>query len=233
MTAKTLRARVFEVSEIEARVAPLLLQPLPATAYVRLARYLDLLSRWNEKMNLTAVYDPGVLVELHIAECLRAAQRLPENVETVLDFGSGAGLPGIPIQIAHPELHVTLAESQKKKAAFLREAVRELGLVHATVHPGRVEDLPAAQTFDLVILRAVDKMAEALQGAFPRMHPPQGARENWCMVLTVLAEVANVQSAADRWLATQSSAVPAIAWLPPEAIPGTHQRVLLLGARVR
>ncbi|MGO8721089.1 MAG: 16S rRNA (guanine(527)-N(7))-methyltransferase RsmG [Acidobacteriaceae bacterium] len=234
MTAKTLRAHAFEASVIEARVAPLLLQPLPASAYVQLARYLDLLFRWNEKMNLTAVRNPSILVELHIAECLRAAQRIPEGVETVLDFGSGAGLPGIPIQIARPGLRVTLAESQKKKAAFLREAVRELGLVHASVHLGRVEDLATAETFDLVTLRAVDKMADALQVAFPHIHPPQGARRGWCMVLTALSEVDNVGSAADRLAsASQPVVAPAIAWLPHEAIPGTHQRVLLLGTRIR
>lgn len=211
----------------------MLLQPLPSAAYAQLGQYVELLLHWNQKMNLTAVRDPKVLVELHLAECLRAAQRIPEGVETVLDFGSGAGLPGIPIQIARPELRVTLAESQKKKAAFLREAVRELGLGRATVHPGRVENLAADQVFDLVTLRAVDKMAEALVAAFPRIHLPRGAKLGWCMVLTAQPEFGNIQSADNRADAASGSAEQRMDWLPPEAVPGTQQRAILLGSRAR
>ena len=89
----------------------------------------------------------------------------------MLDFGSGAGFPGIPIQIVRPELRVTLAESQKKKVHFLREVVRELGLTGASIHAGRVEEMPASAVFDLVTLRAVDKMGEAMQAAIPRIRP--------------------------------------------------------------
>jgi 16S rRNA (guanine527-N7)-methyltransferase len=211
----------------------MLLQPLPLAAYAQLAQYVELLSHWNQKMNLTAVRDPGALVALHVAECLRAAQRIPEGVETVLDFGSGAGLPGIPMQIGRPELRVTLAESQKKKAAFLQEAVRELGLGRATVHAGRVEDLRDEQVFDLVTLRAVDKMAEALVAALPRIHPPRGANLGWGIVLTVQPELGNIQSAGKRPDAVLGSVAPRMDWLPPEAVPGTHRRVILLGSRAR
>ena len=93
-----------------------------------------------------------------------------------MDLGSGAGLPGIPIQIARAELRVTLAESQKKKAAFLREVVRELDLGGASVYAGRVENMPSATVFDMVTLRAVDKMGEAMQAALPRIRPPHGGR---------------------------------------------------------
>jgi 16S rRNA (guanine527-N7)-methyltransferase len=227
MNAKATPARSFDAAEIEARVAPMLLRPLSTTAFGLLARYLQLLSRWNQKMNLTAVRDPEVLVALHLAECLRAAQRIPAEAETVLDFGSGAGLPGIPIQIAQPELRVTLAESQKKKAAFLQEVVRELGLNGSVVHTGRVEDLPATAVFDLVTLRAVDKMGEALRMAFPRIRPPQGSRRGWCMVLTSQSEVPDIASGSLGELGANH-----IDWAPPEAIPGTDQRVILLGGRV-
>ena len=223
----------FEPAEIEARVATKLVQSLPAGAYARLARYLDLLYRWNQRMNLTAVRDPAILMELHLAECLRAAQRIPACVESVLDFGSGAGLPGIPIQIARPDLHVTLAESQKKKAVFLQEVLRVLGLAHAAVHAGRVENLPAGQTFDLVTLRAVDKMAEALKASATRIRPPLGSKKGWCLVLTSLPEAEKIR-ALEGVPAGQSAAQPAgMDWSLPEPIPATDQRVLLIGYRSR
>jgi 16S rRNA (guanine527-N7)-methyltransferase len=204
----------FQASEIETRVSPMLLRPLPDIAYTLLERYLGLLFHWNQKMNLTAVRDPGVLVALHLAECLRAAQRIPEEVRTVLDFGSGAGLPGIPIQIARPELHVTLAESQQKKTAFLREAARELGLSHTVVYSGRVEDLPAAQTFDLITLRAVDRMGQALRATERRI----GAL-GFCMVLTSQMQATAVKDA-----------LSDLQW-KTESMPGTKQRVLLFGSK--
>jgi 16S rRNA (guanine527-N7)-methyltransferase len=179
-------------------------------------------------MNLTAVRDPDVLVRLHLAECLRTAQRIPKNIETLLDFGSGAGLPGIPIQIIRPELRVTLADSQKKKAAFLREAVRELRLTGASIYAGRVEDMPVSSVFDLVALRAVDKMGEAMQVALPRIRLFQQFRQSWCMVLTSQSEVSTVVSSS-----LNKTGLKAIEWASPEPIPGTDQRVLLLGSRVR
>ena len=204
----------------------MLLQHLPSEMYPLLARYLQLLSHWNQKMNLTAVRDPQSLVRLHLGECLRAAQRIPPEVETVLDFGSGAGFPGIPITIARPELRVTLAESQKKKASFLGEAVRELGLKNASIYAGRVEEMPAS-IFDLVTLRAVDKMAEAMQAAAPRIRLPHEYRQGWCMVLTSQTESAVIF---DRRAQTGANAID---WSLPEPIPGTKQRVILLGSRIR
>jgi 16S rRNA (guanine527-N7)-methyltransferase len=179
-------------------------------------------------MNLTAVRDPDVLVRLHLAECLRTAQRIPPEVETVLDFGSGAGFPGIPIQIVRPELQVTLAESQKKKAAFLREVVRGLGLTNATIHAGRVEDMPASSVFDMVTMRAVDKMGEAMRAALPRIRPFQASGRGWCVVLTSQSEVAAVMSSS-----LDETGVQAIEWAKPEPIPSTDQRVILLGSRIR
>ncbi|HTU50986.1 MAG TPA: 16S rRNA (guanine(527)-N(7))-methyltransferase RsmG [Acidobacteriaceae bacterium] len=205
----------------------MLLQPLPAVAYPLLTRYLQLLTHWNQKMNLTAVRDKDILVRLHVGECLRVAQRIPPEVETVLDFGSGGGLPGIPIQIARPELRVTLAESQKKKAVFLREAVRELGLSGALIHAGRVEEMPASVVFDLVTLRAVDKMADAMQATLPRIRRFDSARGGLCLVLTSRQEVAAViASSLDR------TGFKNIEWAEPESIPATDQRVILLGSRV-
>jgi 16S rRNA (guanine527-N7)-methyltransferase len=95
---------------------------------------------------------------------------LPHGISTLLDFGSGAGFPGIPIALCCPRIAVTLAESQGKKAAFLQEAVRVLG-VRAAVHAGRAEALRAV--FDCVVLRAVEKMPKAVAAA-ARLVGPEG-----------------------------------------------------------
>jgi len=132
----------------------------PGGLYAALAAYLDLLLKWNVRTNLTAIRDPEEIVRRHFGESLFVARRLGE-CSSLLDFGSGAGFPGIPIQLIHPALSITLAESQGKKAAFLREAVRELGL-NAEVWGGRVESMPEARRFDVVALRAVDSIELAL-----------------------------------------------------------------------
>ena len=205
----------MQADQIEALVRPVLLGPLPTLAYQQLALYVALVERWNRRMNLTAIRDPKTFVQLHIGESLRCAQLLPGEVTTVMDFGSGAGLPGIPIQVARPELIVTLAESQNKKAAFLREAIRELGLVQTNVYAGRVEDMPAGQQFDLVTLRAVDKMGLALRAAYLRIKI-----RGWMAVLTSQRETSTLQSS-----------LPAMEWSEPEAIPGSEQRILMLGRK--
>ena len=135
----------------------------------RLSEYLDLLLKWNAKTNLTAIREPEQIVRRHFGESLFAARLVPVCA-TLLDFGSGAGFPGIPIQLARPEIRVTLAESQGKKAAFLREAVRVLGLSASTeVWGGRVAALPAKRVFDVVTLRAVDDPGLALREAGQRV----------------------------------------------------------------
>jgi len=88
----------------------------------------------------------------------------------LLDFGSGAGFPGLPIQLLLPNLKVTLAESQNKKASFLREAVRTLDL-STEVWAARVETMQEERVFDIVTLRAVDNMQAALLAATPRVRP--------------------------------------------------------------
>lgn len=125
----------------------------------RLAAYLDLLLRWNSKVNLTSVREPEAIVTRHLGESLFAGLQL-RPAGTLLDLGSGAGFPGLPIQLLYPDLTVTLAESQVRKAAFLREAVRVLDLA-TKVWPRRAEDLPRGSRFDTVVLRAVDRMEAA------------------------------------------------------------------------
>ena len=127
-----------------------------------LARYVELLERWNRVVGLTAVRDGREMVRRHVGEGLCCAVTLPA-CGTLLDLGSGAGLPGVPVQLMRPELEVTLAEAQGRKAAFLREVVRELGLP-ARVHGGRAQELQK-RSFECVCLRAVDPMGQALDAA--------------------------------------------------------------------
>ncbi len=130
----------------------------------QLSTYLDLVMRWNGRMNLTAIRDPRQIIQRHFGESLFAAQHLP-NRGTILDLGSGAGFPGVPIQLWHAEQTVTLAESQSKKATFLREVVRSLSLP-TEVWSGRAEGLAPGRKFDAVVMRAVDDSGRALKTAF-------------------------------------------------------------------
>jgi 16S rRNA (guanine527-N7)-methyltransferase len=129
--------------------------------YEQLAAYLKLILKWNARMNLTAVREPVQIVRRHFGESLFLGAHVG-TCKTLLDFGSGAGLPGLPVQLLRPDIRVTLAESQGKKAAFLREVVRDLGLC-SEVWSGRVESMPADQSFDVVAMRAVEKMELAVQ----------------------------------------------------------------------
>ena len=97
---------------------------MPASCYDQFSTYLELLLRWNARLSLTAIREPGQIIRRHFAECAFAAQHLPADIESLLDYGSGAGLPGIPFAICRPEIRVTLAEAHGKKASFLREVVR-------------------------------------------------------------------------------------------------------------
>jgi 16S rRNA (guanine527-N7)-methyltransferase len=133
---------------------------VPPSLYDQLVKYLELLLKWNSRINLTAIREPEEIVRRHFGESLFAAQHLGECT-TLLDFGSGAGFPGLPIQLFRPTLQITLAESQNKKASFLREAVRSLSLP-TEVWAARVETLPAQRRFDVVVMRAVDGMEDAI-----------------------------------------------------------------------
>ena len=139
----------------------------PTEILPQLSTYLDLLLKWNARTNLTAIRDPEEIVRRHFGESLFAARHLDPNTSTLLDFGSGAGFPGLPIALLRHDIQVTVAESQNKKATFLREVVRTLNLP-TEVWPDRVEAMPPTRQFHTVILRAVDNMATAIAAAAPR-----------------------------------------------------------------
>lgn len=144
------------------------LSTIAAPVAGRLAAYGNLLLHWNTRLSLTAIRDEAELIERHLMEGVFAAAHHPET-SNALDFGSGTGVPGIPIALCRPEIHVTLAESQRKKAAFLQEALRTLQL-NASVHPSRAELLPVASC-GAVWMRAVDKSASMLPVAASLVAP--------------------------------------------------------------
>jgi 16S rRNA (guanine527-N7)-methyltransferase len=134
---------------------------LPASARAQLIAYLGLMAKWNRTYNLTAVRDPLAMVSHHLLDSLAIVAYLPMPDDGVLaDAGSGAGLPGIPLAIARPGWRVALAEASQKKAAFLRQAVIELGLRNATVYQGRVESWQPSEAFHVVSSRAFARLRE-------------------------------------------------------------------------
>ena len=135
-----------------------------------LLRYLTLLARWNQTYNLTAVRDPAEMVTRHLLDSLAMKPFVDTPGEaggTLADLGTGPGLPGIPLAIACPQLQITLVESNGKKARFLREAVRALGLGNARVAECRAEALDVhahngGASFDTITARALGSLAEII-----------------------------------------------------------------------
>jgi 16S rRNA (guanine527-N7)-methyltransferase len=131
-----------------------------------LAAYLDLLTLWNRKINLTSLSDPGAAIDRLILEPALTASLVPDAATSLLDVGSGGGSPAIPLKICVPRLKLWMVESKTRKAAFLMEAVRQLKLADATVETHRFEDLltrtKLREGLDLVTVRALRVDAHAL-----------------------------------------------------------------------
>jgi 16S rRNA (guanine527-N7)-methyltransferase len=175
---------------------------LPPQAEPRLLEYLALLQKWNRIYNLTAVREASRMVSHHLLDCLAIVPHVTAG--TVLDVGSGAGLPGIPLALAQPRTHVTLLESNHKKAAFLQQAKIELKLDNVAVVCERVEAWRPGRSFEMVISRAFSDLAEyiaaagrhvapggrlaAMKGVYPHdeiIRLPQGWRLHDAVPLTV------------------------------------------------
>ena len=132
---------------------------LPRDAQDKLAAYLDLMSKWNRVHNLTAVRETGDMVTLHILDSLSVLPHI-EGAKQMVDVGTGAGLPGIPVAIARPGMRVTLLDSSHKKCAFLEQAKAELGLGNVSVVCARVEEWKPGAGFDAVVSRAFSDLAD-------------------------------------------------------------------------
>jgi 16S rRNA (guanine527-N7)-methyltransferase len=195
-----------------------LLQPfiqLDETRLRAISTYIDLLLKWNARINLTAIRKPSEIVQRHFGESLFAARHLLEQKlpQTAIDLGSGAGFPGVPFAMVAPEAQVTLIESQQKKATFLKELIHVLGLKNAKVFSDRAENFPG--TADLVMLRAVEKFEQALRMAIRLTNA--GGR--------IALMIGSGQVEAARRLATE------VVWDEPVEIPCSLSRELLVGIR--
>jgi 16S rRNA (guanine527-N7)-methyltransferase len=175
--------------------------------------YLDLLRRWNQKIGLTSVREPEHIVTRHFGESFFAAAHLlePGSHGSVIDIGSGAGFPGLPLKIYAPESSLTLIESNQKKAAFLKEAIRTMRLRNATVFAGRAED--CNEHGNVVTLRAVEKFDSVL----PVTSKLVNAGGHLALLIGS-AQVEATKSILGEWR-----------WEPPMLIPQSSQRLLLIG----
>ncbi len=196
---------------------------LSSDQLAQLSTYLDLLLRWNTRMNLTAVRDPEEIVTRHFGESLFTARHLfpsghvPVADCQLLDVGSGAGFPGLPIKIWAPALALTLIESRHRKATFLREAIRAMGLTEASVFCGRAQDYPGPRA-SVVTLRAVERLDEVLPTAAGLVAP--GGR------LALLIGAAQPARA-------QCPRLSSFKWADALPIPQSAARVLLIGTNLR
>ena len=192
-----------------------------------ISTYIDILLRWNARINLTAVRDPEQMVIRHFGESLFAARHLfPDNANVgnahagtaapgcpaVADLGSGAGFPGLPIKLWAPHISLTLIESNHKKATFLREVTRALTLTNVDIQNTRAETL-AGKSFDVVTLRAVERFQSIL---------PVAAK-----LVRSAGRLALLIGASQ--LAQAQASMPEFIWRDSIAIPSSNARVLLIG----
>ena len=198
-----------------------------------ISTYIDILLRWNARINLTAIRDPKEIVVRHFGESLFTARHLfptvpptipsvpsvvkalePRSAVQVADVGSGAGFPGLPIKLWAPQISLTLIEPNHKKATFLREVVRALTLTGVNIQNARAETLPTG-SYDVVTLRAVEQFATILPIAASLV------ANSGCLALLIgaaqLAELRNV--------------VPLHYISAPSPIPSSSSRILVIAQK--
>jgi 16S rRNA (guanine527-N7)-methyltransferase len=203
---------------VDAAVIDRLLEPFIQLDEMRLAaisKYIDLLIKWNARINLTAIRAPEEIVQRHFGESLFAANHLlaERSVKTAIDLGSGAGFPGVPFALLAPAAEVTLIESSQKKSTFLKELIYSLGLKNVKVFCGRAESY--SQSAELVMLRAVEKFEQVLPLAVTLVS--HGGN------LALLVGASQIDLA--------RGLPPQVQWQEPVGIPSSHSRVLLVGTK--
>ncbi|MEJ2361179.1 MAG: 16S rRNA (guanine(527)-N(7))-methyltransferase RsmG [Gammaproteobacteria bacterium] len=134
---------------------------VPAASQQALLAYIDLLVSWNKSFNLTAIRDPRDMVNQHLLDALVALPYIKRG--PVLDVGSGAGLPGLPLAIVRPDLHFCLLDSNGKKVRFIKQVAITLQLTNVDVVQSRVETFQATEPFALIVSRAFASMEEFIR----------------------------------------------------------------------
>lgn len=176
--------------------------------------YISLLLRWNEMISLTTVVDPTDIIKFHFGESLFAASALAISHGRLADVGSGAGFPGLPLAMLLSELDVVLIESNSKKATFLSEVVRVLGLGNATIWRGRMEEFSfGEERFDILTARALGQHEHFLEWSKSALKP-SGQAALWLGESEAL-RVCQISG----WR-----------WRDRIHIPGSERRVLLAGS---
>ncbi len=182
--------------EDEAAAADVLGRPLTERERARFTAYLELLTQWQAVHRLVGSVEPDWVVEHLFVDSLLFLRVLPGEARDVLDLGSGAGLPGIPLSIVKPEMRMTLLEAQRRRVSFLRAAVRQLGLDGTDVVHARAEDwIPArGRRFEAAVLRCAGPSARVLPLAIRTVRPgglviasgpPEGDRSELGRVVSV------------------------------------------------
>ena len=233
----------MDTARIADLLEPFLEQPLPPSLLDQISTYIDLLLRWNARINLTAIRHPEEIVTRHFGESFFMARHLfpppchpersqakreaigsakskdpyPSTAPRVLDIGSGAGFPALPLKLWAPQIHLTLLESNNKKASFLREVARALTLTNINVITDRVEVLAALPDFpraEVVTLRAVEHFAAILPQAVALM-----ATSATLALLIGAVQIPHLTT------------LTALKWCPQIPVPQSHTRVLSIGVR--
>ncbi len=217
------------IAELLAPFLPLGPASLTPIQLNQISTYIDLIIRWNNRINLTAIRDPEAIVTRHFGESLFAAWHLfPGNPasqpvplpssdaarpDLLVDLGSGPGFPGLPIKIWSPQTPVALIESNHKKVAFLREVIRELRLTSIDVFPGRAEDFPSRAA--ILTMRAVERFEAILPVALSLLAPSA----------TLALLIGRTQ------LPQAQSQTSHLLRLPPVPIPQSTSRILFIAKR--
>ena len=223
----------MDTARIATLLEPFLEQSLSQSQLDQISIYIDLLLRWNARINLTAIRNEEEIVTRHFGESLFLARHLfsagaplialsamsgtPAPPSRVVDIGSGAGFPALPLKIWAPNIHLTLVESNHKKATFLREVARALTLTNINVMAERTEVLAISlrSKADIVTLRAVERLETILPQTVAFLNPTG--------TLALLITTAQVPH-----LTTMTT----LKWQPPINVPNSSKRVLSIGCMI-